>query len=287
MLLKLIENWTKKNEKNPRINSKALAAQVAIEEVLRAFVQASARIERPSPPPASTPNAASQSKFRKNGAEVPLIDPESKLRGRADFITNGAIVDFKTGEPQVAHGEQLLFYASLFLAATGHAPRLLLLLYTANNQEVNVPVPSPEALIDSLDQTRRRVSDVEARLTAGDVPAKPEALKCSRCHVRGLCSPYWETLSQTPLDVAKPSLTDFNPSSSATVDAGAQGTYIRDSINGLNSTFYLPQEIAVKVGSNIRTIRALALRATPEPAGTRLAFTQFSEVFVTVDGPPG
>lgn len=277
-LLKLIESWTKKNESNPRINCKVLASQIAIENILGAFRQASAHIQLPTPRSAAPYNPGQP---RESGAEVSLLDPESKLRGRADLITNANIVDFKTGEPQPEHAEQLLFYASLYLASTRNAPGALTLFYTASGQEVGVPTPSNDELAALIKDARQRVSNAESQLAASDVPAKPEAAKCARCHVRGLCGPYWANRPGEQNEPAQPSIVDYSPSPSASVDRGSQGVYIRDTINDLNSTLYLPQEVAAKMGANIQAIKALALRSTVETSGIRLAFTQFSEIFVT------
>jgi hypothetical protein len=133
---------------------------------------------------------------------------------------------------------------------------------------------------------RRRISDAEKLVLRSELPAKPEPLKCSRCHVRGLCTPYWHGLQ--PLherqDTPQPSIVDFKPSTSATIDRAAQGAYIRDNVNGLLSTLYVSQDIVLKAGEDIRRARLLGVRATADGKGIYLAFTQFSEIFIETDG---
>src|SRR5262249_62054 len=83
VLLGLLQTWMKKTENNPLINSKALASQIALEEILRAFAQASSRIQPPTHRPTGERNATTESPVQQDGAEIWLRDPESKLRGRA------------------------------------------------------------------------------------------------------------------------------------------------------------------------------------------------------------
>jgi len=156
--LALLERWDRKNESNSRINSKALAGQIGIEDLLTAFGQAAAYIVRPDHKGASKPDPVQSNKCKGlvSHAEVWLRDPESKLCGRADHIQSGAIVDFKSGDQRADHIEQLLFYAALYLAVTGETPKALRLIYAARNSILNVPIPRATVLRQSLTEMRHR-----------------------------------------------------------------------------------------------------------------------------------
>src|SRR6266496_2047564 len=47
VLLELVAAWNSKNERNPRINSRALADQIGIEDILRTFAEAGKYVQQP------------------------------------------------------------------------------------------------------------------------------------------------------------------------------------------------------------------------------------------------
>ena len=218
-----------------------------------------------------------------NGAEAWLRDPESKLCGRADFVASSEIVDFKTGERQDYHVDQMLFYAALHLAATGKSPRALRLVYTAGIGAVDVGVPESDFLRKSLNAIRQRAAAAEKQVIEGDLPAKPEPLKCAACHARGLCTKYWESLRvwEETENAARSPIVDYAPSAASSIETVAHGAYIRDSFAGTPSCLYLPQDVVVKTSECTRRVRVLSVRPTMGNGFVRLAYTQYSEIYIS------
>jgi CRISPR/Cas system-associated exonuclease Cas4 (RecB family) len=281
-LLALLEEWRRKNESNPRINSEALAGQVAIEEILRAFAQAVRHMRLPERKTLAKGTFENNRAVLRNHAEVWLRDPESKLCGRADHIESAEIIDFKTGEEHPYYVDQVLFYAALYLACTGNAPKALRIIYAATDTTIEVPVPQALALKESLADMRRHVSVAEKRISESDLPAKPEPLKCAKCHVRALCDQYWATRHSfvEPEIVNESRIMDYAPSAAARIEAAAYGLYVRDVVDRSPSCFYVPGDILPdSVGASDR-VRMLSVRATFESKIIRFAFTQSSEVYV-------
>jgi CRISPR/Cas system-associated exonuclease Cas4 (RecB family) len=272
-LLGLVATWAKNNASNPRIDSQALAGQVRIEEILRAFGEACSHVKREERQPNVGAASGSNRTGVFNGAESWLRDPKSKLCGRADFISAGEIVDFKSGEQHDHHAEQIAFYGALYLALTGRTPTTLRLVYTATNEILDVPVPVLSELESLLAGMRRRAVLADQQVSAGELPAKPEPAKCAYCHVRGLCDKYWQSLSGSGQseNYLQASVVDYIPTTAAMIEPSALGVYVRDKVLGVPSVLHLPQEVADKVGERVGQMRMLALRAN----------TGSSEIFVS------
>lgn len=279
-LLQLLNEWRIANERNPRITSGAIAGQVAIEDILRAFQYASQYIHSSSRPSKSEESA----RFHPApdaGSELWLRDPMSKLCGRADYADATRIIETKTGEKKPAHADQLLFYGALFLAATGRAPEKLLLIYTRDATTTEVPVPSTSALQDLLSRSRERVLDVERSLAQNSLPARPDPQKCSTCHVRALCDEYWSAKDSFDVGAsADVELLDYERSSSATVESTPLGIYVRDIINLKTASIYLP----IPQVSTFARFRILSLRSRPEMTGIRLTPTHVTEFYILQGG---
>jgi CRISPR/Cas system-associated exonuclease Cas4 (RecB family) len=284
-LLVLLEAWDRKNENNPRINSNALAAQIGIEDVLSAFGKAARHIERPEHE--ETEKTLWRENDRTKGlgshAEVWLNDPESKLRGRADYILSGEIIDFKSGDEEADHINQIIFYAALYLAFTNETPRALRLSYAARDSIVNVPLPKSTALRECLAEMRQRAATADRRILEGDLPAKPEPLKCARCNARALCDKYWESQHLFEAETADPSkIIDYAPSSDAHVEMAAHGVYLRDRVGSRATSLYIPNGVLAKAGTRPARIRVLSVRAASENEIVRLGLTQNSEFYIFV-----
>ena len=280
-LLEKVANWAKENANNVRIDSKALAGQVRIEEILRSFEETCVHVKRPVRRLASVTSPAGASRTVA-GPEVWLRDTESKLCGRADLVSAGEIVDFKSGEQQDHHEKQLAFYAALHLALTGRCPAALRLIYTSTNEVREVPVPVTKELQLLLEELRQQAATADRQVKTGRFPAKPESTKCMHCHVRGLCDAYWEKIEdqgQSGIADQAP-LVDYSPTAEARIERSALGIYIRDTWAGLPSVLHLPKEVADKIGDAVRKLRVLALRANTSAEGVRLAFTQSSEIYI-------
>ena len=211
-----------------------------------------------------------------------MRDAGSKLCGRADLISSGEIVDFKSGEQQDHHVEQMGFYGALYLAQSGRAPTALRLIYTGTNEVREVPVPTLNELKLLLEEMRGRAAAADRQVAGGELPAKPEPGRCAYCHVRGLCDAYWRSLRDGGQIWAavKAAIIDYTPSAAARIESAALGVYVRDKLSDAALVLHLPQEVAEKVSDDVGGLRVIALRASTGAEGVRFAFTQSSEVYV-------
>ena len=198
------------------------------------------------------------------------------------MVSSGEIVDFKSGEQQDHHVEQIGFYGALYLAQSGRAPTALRLIYTGNNEVREVPVPTLNELKLVLEEMRGRAAAAERQLAGGELPAKPEPVKCAYCHVRGLCDTYWKSLRDggQKLGGGQSPITDYTPSAAAKIESAALGVYVRDKLSDTASVLHLPQEVADKMGDDVERLRVIGLRPSTGAEGVRFAFTQSSEVYV-------
>ena len=279
-LLELIAGWAADNAGNPRIDSKVLAGQVRVEEILRAFGEACSHLNIVRRPRASESlGGATGAVFE--GPESWLRDPGSKLCGRVDLISSGEIVDFKSGEQQDYHVEQIGFYGALYLAQSGQAPRALRLIYTASDEVRNVPVPGLSELRASLDGMRERAAAAEVRVRSGNLRARPGPARCASCHVRGLCGAYWGSGrgARQGLDESHGPVIDYAPSAWAKMETAALGAYIRDRIGDTGLLLHIPQEVVEKMDGRFDGLGVIAVRPSASADGVRLAFTQGSEVY--------
>ena len=277
ILLEMIQEWSKKNEANPRINSKSLSGQVRLEELLREFTEAASYITSKDHQISLGRPSTSQRPGVFDGAESWLKDPKSKLCGRADLIAGGKIMDFKTGDKQEDHAHQIIYYAALYLAITGGIPSALRLIYTEKNESIEVRLPEKNVLESLLIESRQRAKNADQQVVNGDFPAKPEPTKCSYCHVRGICAKYWESIDYREIQQAN--IIDYAPTSLSIIESAALGVYIRDDVAGVHTNLHLPREVVETIGVNSRSIRFLALRVIAGPTGVKFSFTQNSEVY--------
>ena len=126
-----------------------------------------------------------------------------------------------------------------------------------------------------------RSRHADKRILEGDLPAKPEPLKCARCNVRGLCDKYWESphlFEAGTTDQSK--IVDYAPSADARIELVAHGAYLRDRLGSRVTSLYIPSDILAKACSRPERIRVLSVRASCENEIVRLGFTQNSEVYV-------
>lgn len=280
-LLELIAGWAADNAGNPRIDSKLLAGQVRVEEILRAFGEACSHLNIVARPRGNeSPSGATGGVFE--GPESWLRDPGSKLCGKADFISASEIVDFKSGESHDYHVEQIVFYGALYLAQSGRPPQALRLIYTATDEVRNVPVPSLSELGASLGEMRVRAAAAEKQVRDGDLPARSEPARCAFCHVRGLCDAYWESVRSgcQRLGEGQSAVIDYAPSTGASMETTALGAYIRDRLGDVALLLHLPQEVVEKTKGRIQGLGVIGIRLNVGREEVRFAFTQGSEVYL-------
>lgn len=146
--------------------------------------------------------------------EIELRAPQLRFVGRADMLSVRddaiTVIDYKTGEPDPHHVEQLQIYALLWkhdpaLNPTARPATTLAIVY-ATHDEVTA-APNESELEDLRADLISRIDAAEADLTLQPPPARPAPETCRYCPVKHMCEEYW---------AASPSL-----SSTGTKDAAA------------------------------------------------------------------
>jgi hypothetical protein len=213
---------------NPRLNAdrrEQIQRQLADRVPLaRAEVQARLRrvtlVPRPSRPAllgAASPTGGHARRALGPGtyAEVFLRADELRIKGRLDLLTitaeSAVIADHKTGREDPSHLDQLRFYGALWehdLAANPARTPIgeLTVAYTAG--DVTIQAPDASELDRITESIKARVHAADCQI-AEDPPVATAGAHCQLCPVRGVCSLYWATMTQDPLDVAPASWFDF------------------------------------------------------------------------------
>ena len=123
-----------------------------------------------------------------------------RLAGRVDLLVIGEevceITDYKTGEPDDHHADQLRLYSLIWSRDEEHNPRglpvrRLTLSYPTHDVDVApLDTPSLNALAVT---TTKAIEAAECALQERPPPAFPQAEICGCCGVRQLCDDYWES----------------------------------------------------------------------------------------------
>jgi hypothetical protein len=139
-------------------------------------------------------------------SEVWLAPESIPVVGRADLIRldeqECEIVDYKTGEPDASHSEQLLEYSLLWardrvVNPSGRLATQLGIVYGAGLHRV--PAPSLATLADIERALKKRCE--EARNAVSNLPPRAFVAtdNCRYCDVKHLCAAYWTPSSQSEL----------------------------------------------------------------------------------------
>jgi hypothetical protein len=185
---------------------------------LRQQVQGSLqRIFGSSEPPRGT---SQPDGIRRDGAlsygfhtEVKLAPSDIPWIGWADAIKLGPgqceIIDFKTGQEDESHWDQLRLYALLWardsrLNPTGRLATHLTLVYPGSSRPVEVPTEADLTVLES------ELIAVGARVgaTLQEVPPLPFVAtdSCRFCDVKHLCAEYWQPSSRPKLREESPAV---------------------------------------------------------------------------------
>lgn len=103
---------------------------------------------------------------------------------------NGALVEYKTGEPKPEHEEQSLLYALLWWTVTGHLARERQLIY-ASQETVNLGPVTLALMEQEAKRTAERVERARDEIASPSPRVHLNSERCRLCPVRQLCSPYW------------------------------------------------------------------------------------------------
>src|ERR1035437_6208974 len=157
------------------------------------------------------PRHSSRQPGNGRNAQAPLGDGSySELRLHSEHLSWVGIVDmlqvgdgkcsiweFKSGNPDEKHHEQLRSYALLWIDDKVRNPagipvEKLVLSYA--DRRFDLAPPGPEALAAFRDELRGRISAAARAGSETPPPARPDPEQCFFCDVRHLCKEYWAIL---------------------------------------------------------------------------------------------
>lgn len=216
--------------------------------------------------------------------EAKLIAHDLRLEGRIDLLTVDAegarIVDFKTGDQDAAHAEQVRIYALLWNldheANPSHQP-VSELCVAYSSHDVVVTAPDDTELRNLVNATAERIVAADAAVRI-DPEARPSMDNCQFCAVRHLCETYWSALVPTPHAVKVGEWLDLDGVVSA--PNGSRSWFVRPTSGDTDVLLRTPSEsTAIKVGRHIRVLR---VRRDEEPDSGMVVtvMTPQSDLFV-------
>lgn len=151
------------------------------------------------------PHGGSGALGRGTHTEVPLVALELRFQGRADLLTlddDGCVItDFKTGESDEGHADQVRSYALLWKSDSHRNPHgipvsRLVIAYPGHDKTMDAPSPAELEQIEV--SLTKRVASAEADLEQRPPPALPGEEVCRFCQVRQLCDEYWSAQPLVP-----------------------------------------------------------------------------------------
>jgi hypothetical protein len=274
---------------NPRINASVLRARFSLDEAVAIFWRIAGHF-RPSAAHSTTvpaPRPVDNSK-QMSGPEVWIDVDDPPLCGRIDLVDNRQLVEFKTGEEDERHSEQLRFYALLWWLRTGSLPEQITLSYVHLEKLLKVPVPT----LDEVRKLREDYHSLTAEANWAIDQKKPEARTsealCRYCSVRQLCVDYWNATNTLPLRnlstdaetvITDLQLTEFPDkwSGSGTLSGIATATTV-----GEVSVFIGAHKCPTSDSPRPESAVILSAKAQREGDKWRVTATPSSEVFWTI-----
>jgi CRISPR/Cas system-associated exonuclease Cas4 (RecB family) len=142
-------------------------------------------------------------------AEVELHAPRLRFVGRADLLSISdvaiEITDYKTGEPDPRHADQLRIYALLWkqdsdLNPAGTAATKLVIVYATKDEEYEAP--SETDLEELREALTHRIDLAERDLALRPPPARPGPETCRHCSVKHMCEEYWSALPMNQTSIS-------------------------------------------------------------------------------------
>jgi len=203
MRRRLVEKLRELDETNPRVHSGKLAAALSLDRCCADFYDQVRRLPEPDKKTATTgsrwePTSASAT-APTEAQELTIRTMDPPLTGRIDLVVNSELIDYKTGDPNHQHTNQLRFYAFLWWLRFGELPAGLELRYAA--ESVSVELPSNQELLESQMSIRSEITAITRDLANSGVapPALPSESACQYCPVRQMCNEYWVSQLTQPL----------------------------------------------------------------------------------------
>lgn len=140
--------------------------------------------------------------------EVDVMAEDLRLWGRIDLVTveGSAVVitDFKTGQPDASHDDQVRLYALLWdLDRQANRERrpatALVVSYPAHDRTVLAPDHPALRVLEA--SVAARVADADGEIASNSPRALPGANTCAFCRVRHFCDDYWDQVVPPPASV--------------------------------------------------------------------------------------
>lgn len=148
--------------------------------------------------------------------EITLANENLRLVGRIDLLTvsdsQARIVDYKTGDEDASHRDQVILYALLWTLDRVVNPKQIPIT------ELVIAYPSHDVRIAAAEISELNALEEAVRLRietadqlAAEVPpqARPRPELCVYCPVRGLCSAYWSSIVPDTADVSDGTWFDY------------------------------------------------------------------------------
>lgn len=225
--------------------------------------------------------------------EVDVVAEELRLRGRIDLVTvedaGVTITDFKSGKEDHAHDDQVRLYALLWdLDRETNPERVaateLVVSYPARDRVS--PAPDAAALRTLEASTRTRVEHADAEVSGSSSLAKPAAENCQFCHVRHLCTEFWQEMAPDPSGVATRDWFDLE--AAVIRQNGVKSWVVKSTQGGDEMLVRTPSpSITFPVGKRIRVLGVRKVDEDPErPELVIAALGSSSETYVVAEVNP-
>ena len=223
--------------------------------------------------------------------EVDVVAEELRLWGRIDLVTiddsGVTITDFKTGQEDPSHDEQVRLYSLLWdldrqTNPARRAATALVVSYPAGDRAV--PTPDELALRALEVSVAARIAAADAETASTNPRPLPGPDTCALCHVRHLCGDYWEQVPPLPSSV--PAGEWFDLEGTVLRQNGVK-SWIVESTSGEEILVRTPNPSSkLPVGQRIRVLGVRKVEDPDRPQLVIAALGSGSEAYVLSDEPP-
>ncbi|MEU4603495.1 PD-(D/E)XK nuclease family protein [Kribbella sp. NPDC023972] len=219
--------------------------------------------------------------------EVDLVAENLRFWGRIDLVlvdgTEVTITDYKTGQEDPSHDDQVRLYALLWdLDEQRNPGRLpaanLVVSYLARDHPVP---PLTESGLRTLESaTSARIAAADSETNSASPQAKPGPETCPYCQVRHLCEDYWTSEAADPASVTAGAWFDLE--GTVTAQQGIKSWRI-ESEAGVYPPLLLrtpAPSVSLPLGARIRLLGVRKVTDPDDPSALIGALTSTSEIYV-------
>lgn len=201
-------------------------------------------------------------------AERQVCADSLRLTGRIDLLViddaDVTVIDFKTGEEDAGHDDQVRVYALLWSLddqsnPEGRPATKLEVAYPSHTRSVE---PLDEAALGALESTTAgRIAAADAITQKASPIATPSLERCQFCQVKHLCDVYWPTIPKAVSETSTEEWFDFE--GRALRPHGTRSWYL-ESTNSTAEVLVRTVETNVPFPQGAR-VRLLGVRRTIDP----------------------